>query len=321
MNYKQFNAKRCATVAALLCATVGAQAQSNVAVYGLIDLAVVKESGSSARVDRGYMNWLGFTGSEDLGGGNAATFNLMTRFLANNGSNESSTFWHGETTVGLKNQALGAVRLGRGLTPMFASKYQFEPWGDSWMTGSLGKYQATGRYFANPVACLSDCPGFGRLNGAVFYDSPAWNGFSVHLASQVSKEPGTSRRGTGVTLSYAQGRAKAMLSWEQNTTNATAIFAAGSYDFGAAVVMGSVGQSHQDGTPNQTSVVLGAVAPVQGGLSFRAGYGRNTDTHDDKLSAGPQYALSKRTQLYADVYHERGSAKMNGFALGMQHSF
>lgn len=112
-----------------------------------------------------------------------------------------------------------------------------------------------------------------------------------------------------------------MLSWEQNTTDATAIFAAGSYDFGTAVVMGSIGQSHQEGAPNQTSLVLGAVAPVQGGLSLRAGYGRNTDTHDDKLSVGPQYALSKRTQLYADLYHERGSAKTNGVAMGMQHSF
>lgn len=321
MNTKYFNAKRGAALAVLLGAAVGAQAQSNTTVYGLIDLAVIKESGSSARVDRGYLNWLGFTGSEDLGGGNAATFNLMTRFLTNNGSNESNTFWHGEATVGLKSQALGAMRLGRGLTPMFASKYQFEPWGDSWMTGSLGKYQATGRYFANPVACVSDCPGFARLNGAVFYDSPTWDGFSVHLASQLSKEPGTSRRGTGLTLSYAQGRAKAMLSWEQNTTDATAIFAAGSYDFGTAVVMGSIGQSHQEGAPNQTSLVLGAVAPVQGGLSLRAGYGRNTDTHDDKLSVGPQYALSKRTQLYADLYHERGSAKTNGVAMGMQHSF
>lgn len=298
-----------------------ASAQSAVSIYGNINLALVKETHQPSKLDRGYLNWLGFTGSEDLGGGTYATFNLLTRFLADTGQNESSSFWHGESTVGLKNASLGQVRLGRSVTPMWANKYQFEPWGDGWMTGSLGKYQATARYMADPANCVSDCPGFARWNNGIFYDSPSFGGLEVHLGGQVETSPGASGRGSGVSLNYASGALKAMLAWEQNTSSAKALYLGASYDFGSAVVMGSVGQSKVPGAADETAALIAATFSLDGINSLRTGYGRNLDTKDSKVSLGAIHHLSKRTQIYADVYREKTASSVNGFALGMQHSF
>lgn len=296
-------------------------AQSNVTVYGLIDLAITKQSDGVTKLDRGYLNWLGFRGNEDLGSGNSATFNLMTRFNADTGAQESQTFWHGESTVGLKNNSLGEVRLGRALTPMWALKYQYEPWGDSWMTGSVGAYQATSRYITNPAACVSDCPGFARLNNGVFYDSPNINGFDVHVGLQMETEPNAQRKASGLSTNYANGPFTAMLSWETNTANMSAVFLGASYDFGAIKAMGSVGQSKVENGDKQNSYVLAATAPLGASNAFRAGYGKNSDTGDHKMSLGLQHFFSKRTQVYADVYNEKTVNDVTGYAVGIQHAF
>jgi predicted porin len=298
-----------------------AYAESTVSIYGLIDIAVSKESGQGSSVHRGYPNWLGFTGQEDLGDGLSATMNLMTRFVPNSGAAESNTFWHGESTVGLKSASLGHIRFGRALTPLWGLKYQFEPWGDSWFNGSLGQYQTTSRFITNPAGCVSDCPGFARLNKGVFYDSPTFGGFDAHVATQIEREVGAARRGFGASLNYASGPLGGMLSYERNTADATALFMGMSYDFGAAVVMGSIGQSQQTGTPNQTSMVLGTTAPFGGNNAIRAGLGRDFKTGDDKFSVGAQHFFSKRTQVYADIYREKTASNVNGVALGMRHSF
>ncbi|MFY9478103.1 MAG: porin [Aquabacterium sp.] len=298
-------------------------AQSNVTVYGLIDLAVVKESKRPTALDRGYLNWLGVMGSEDLGGGLSATFNLMTRFNTDTGSNESSTFWHGESTVGLKSATLGHLRLGRAITPLWGLKYQFDPWGDSWFVGSLGKYQTTGRFFTNPTSCMTaaECPGFARLNNAVFYDSPTFSGFDFHLTTQLEVEPGAARKGSGASINYASGPIKAMVSWERNTADMTALYLGGSYDFGAAVVMGSLGQSKQDNVSTEKSYMVAVRVPLPSSNAFRAGYGRNTSTKDNKISLGLQHFFSKRTHVYVDLYRERIDYTLNGYAVGIQHSF
>ena len=59
----------------------GAAAQSNVAIYGIVDMALVRESGGTAdttKLTSGVAagSRIGFKGSEDLGGGMAAIFLL-----------------------------------------------------------------------------------------------------------------------------------------------------------------------------------------------------------------------------------------------------
>lgn len=296
-------------------------AQSNVTIYGLLNLGVVKESKTPTRVDRGYLNWLGFTGSEDLGNGLSATFNLMTRFAPNTGAQESSVFWHGESTVGLKSTTFGTLRLGRGLTPLFAYKYQFEPWGDSWLMGSVGKYQSGGRFFSNPPACLSDCPGFARLNNGVFYDSPGMGGFRFSVASQAQIETNAQKRGLGFSVNYADGPISAMLAGENNTVHDKAAFFAAKYDFGTAALMGSYNENSVPNTPKERNFIIAGTYVIGGPNSLRAAVGKNTTLGDHKVSGGYVYTFSKRTLVYGDVYREKTATAINGLAFGMQHSF
>lgn len=72
---------RTSAVASLIAAGFAAQAQtSHVTLYGYLDLGLVKESHTSTQLGRGYNNWLGFKGTEDLGGDLSVLFNVQMRF-------------------------------------------------------------------------------------------------------------------------------------------------------------------------------------------------------------------------------------------------
>ena len=63
-----------------------AQAQSAVTVYGKLDLGLQKETGTATKVDFNHQSRLGFKGTEDLGGGLNAIFQIETRFNADTGT-------------------------------------------------------------------------------------------------------------------------------------------------------------------------------------------------------------------------------------------
>jgi predicted porin len=70
------------------CCAAPALAQSNVTIYGIADAGLMKQSGETLRVVSGIADGsrLGFKGSEDLGGGFKAIFNLEARVELDNGS-------------------------------------------------------------------------------------------------------------------------------------------------------------------------------------------------------------------------------------------
>ncbi len=57
--------------------------------------------------------------------------------------------------------------------------------------------------------------------------------------------------------------------------------------------------------------------------TIRAGYGRvNKEFKANKATIGYLHSLSKRTNLYADLYREKTQIDTyNGVALGMNHTF
>ena len=58
-------------------------------------------------------NRIGFTGTEDLGSGLAATFQLERRFNLNDGTSATDLDWEGAANVGLASEKWGKVRMGR----------------------------------------------------------------------------------------------------------------------------------------------------------------------------------------------------------------
>ena len=74
------------TFAILAAAAGAAAAQSSVTVYGKVDLGLRKAVGASnSEMASGSDGRLGFKGTEDLGGGNRAFFDLQHRFFRRQG--------------------------------------------------------------------------------------------------------------------------------------------------------------------------------------------------------------------------------------------
>lgn len=296
-------------------------AQSNAVIYGNLDLGIAKESGTGTRMDRGYNNWIGFKGQEDLGGGLSALFNIQARFNPDTGQQERPhTFWQGESTVGLRSDAAGMLRLGRALSPLWHNVWAFEPWLNSGFNASLSAYQ-TGSYSSDGVndAALGFA-NFSRISNGVFYTSPDLGGFTVDAAAEVERAANARRRTMGTSVGYANGPLAAMLAVERNARNDRIAFVGASYRFGAATVMGSYARNRlADAGLERTYVLAGTYA--LGADRVRVGYGSNHASDNRKLSAGYVHALSKRTNLYADLYRERSAGNRNGVAAGISHTF
>lgn len=316
-----------AVIAALAAAAAGyASAQSNVTIYGNIDLGLVKESGTSTRLDRGDFNRLGFKGTEDLGGGLNALFNVQMRFNPDTGAQEKPTLFQGETTVGLASNSLGKLRIGRALTPFWAAKWAFEPWWDTQFMGSVGAYQ-NGSYSSDPTNALGFA-NFSRIPNGVFYDSPNFGGFNFRVASEVEKAAGATARTMSFATNYSNGPLAAAISYEKNNLKDDILFLGASYQLSALTLMGSYGRVQLLGAPKKENNYTLAAAYALGADTVRAGYGRTNDvggttlgTSQNKISVGYNHPLSKRTNVYADLYREKIATSMNGVALGMNHSF
>ncbi|CAN7609726.1 porin [Variovorax sp. LjRoot290] len=163
--------KSLVALAALAVAGV-ASAQSSVTLFGVVDAAISGYSNKSENVgfptlanpffvdsikasrtaltNSGYnSSRIGFRGTEDLGGGLAASFWLEAPISNDDGQTGISTFRR-RSTVSLSG-GFGEVRLGRDYTPTFWNDTVFDPFG----TNGVG---------TNLVSTANDA--FGTFNGA-----------------------------------------------------------------------------------------------------------------------------------------------------------
>ncbi|WP_176256930.1 porin [Derxia lacustris] len=161
-------------------AQAGAQT-SNVTLYGVADVQVddVRVSGTTAapfasrsiaRVTSSS-SLLGFRGSEDLGDGLSAIFQLESGLQFDTGAQTSSSaLWGRDTYVGLRG-GFGQLRVGRLSGPyrVAEGRFDFNPGatGTAFNAALLSFFGAT----------ATDL-GFGnRLSNAVFYETPKVGGF------------------------------------------------------------------------------------------------------------------------------------------------
>lgn len=122
------------------CASCSVASAQTLTVYGVADAAVevVSAAGATAgsAFDRrrteqlGSDSYLGFRGSEPLGGGTSAVFQLEGDLFLDTGGFDGFTR---DTFVGLENQRRGYLRLGRNTPPMRALGESFDltPGGDT----------------------------------------------------------------------------------------------------------------------------------------------------------------------------------------------
>ncbi|ARU32638.1 hypothetical protein CAP31_13730 [Sulfuriferula sp. AH1] len=176
-------------------------ATSNVDVYGLMSVGVdsvtnnnAAAGDSSKRVGRvsDYASRIGFKGTEDLGNGLAATWQIEQAVAADGGT--GSTFGGGglrNTFVGLKSNDLGEVRVGRHDTPYKMATGSLDPFADT-----LGDYNnIVGAYSATSVgAAANNASSYfdQRISNTVVYLTPNFSGFSAAGSYVFGAETATS---------------------------------------------------------------------------------------------------------------------------------
>ena len=151
-----------------------AQAQTSIQLTGSVDVAVEslnKDANSSGKSDLQINDgiWsgskVGIVGSEELGNGLKAIFNLEYEANADNGRlADSDRFWSGQSWVGL-NGGFGTVKLGRQDSPIKGAIEAGDATGQSWY------------YNSEDLAGIVD-----KVDNAISYATPSMGGLTLAVA-------------------------------------------------------------------------------------------------------------------------------------------
>lgn len=301
------------------------QAQ-NVSISGYFDIGVYRNFDKVLNVGPIQRTSLTFSGSEDLGGGNKAMFRLQTRFEPDTGELEKTgkPFFHGEATVGLAGR-YGTVRFGRALTAMWSQDWNFDPWYNFNRIASPA-WQFWHYLIPTDRTSNSGNPEYGRLNSGIFYDSPDFNGFTLHLSGSPERtsSPGNGRS-RSAALVYSKDGWGGMLAAERNGSGDRAVFSAAKATFGKLQLNGAYEESEMAGTDLKAKVfTLGGTYSI-GASALKLGYGhlKLSGADTDFYGAGAEYNLSKRTMAYFSAGHYRPEVGANStaYGVGIAHSF
>lgn len=318
-----FKRMQAALFAALSLAGAGvAQAQSNVAISGSLDIGFYRGTDSKLNIGTIQRSHLQFAGTEDLGGGLTATFRLRQRFDLDTGALEgpsSKPFWHGESTVGLKG-SFGSVRLGRAVDAIQSQDWAFDPWGNYSRIASPAWDLWHWNYSADPHG-----GGSGRVANAIFYDSPNMGGAEFHLSISPEKGAGDLNRTTAASVVYSKGPVKALLGVGKNSAGATDRMLGLRGKINDLSLMGAYNVSKTLAGSTAKVTTLGAEYALDS-IKLKAGLGQvDVDGVKRKKvsSLGASYALSKRTRTYVDIASKRnhGSGSQSTYGVGLTHNF
>ena len=177
-------------------------------LYGLLDASAGQFQNAGGlkikRLDSGNLatSYIGFKGSEDLGGGLKANFSLESFLLLDTGGQSRvpgvDAFWARNAFVGFSG-GFGAVRLGRTAPPLFVSTLLFNALGDS-----FGHSPSIRQYYNAPYG--TPLVGDSGWNNAIAYYTPSLGGLSAHLMVSAGEGAATSKgHNVGANLLYFGG--------------------------------------------------------------------------------------------------------------------
>lgn len=358
------NRRRLSALAAgAALSAAGAQAQTSGQFFGVIDAfagqkQLASASGAKATVvDSGGMTtsqW-GWRGTEDLGGGLAAVFEMSGFVRADSGEPgrfAGDAFFSRTTFVGLQG-SWGSLRLGRITTPNFISTIRLNPFGDSTTFGPVLLHTYVG---GQPLDAAINSGGPAGIsdsahNNAIAYATPNMAGFTGAVSislGEVAGDSGANRR-VGYSLTYGSGPLSVSLSGEQVDQPALppapvvpaanqkreqdTIQLGASYDFRVVKLFAQHGRTDvalpAGASRAFKTTQLGAAVPVGAGrILLSAAQTRKAETAVASVrrttwALAYDYDLSKRTDLYAVVMRDAVTNLQSGttFAVGVRHRF
>jgi len=342
--------KKSLIVLASLAAFAGAaSAQSNVTLFGIVDLSInqIKNGSTTTKSMQNNQlssNRLGFRGEEDLGGGLKAGFWLEAPMTNDNGNAAALNFTR-RSTISLMG-SFGEIRAGRDYNPQF--------W--NLVFGDVNGANGIGQGF-NLVSTLgSGATTAARSNSAVYYFLPGGlGGLTGHFGiSDETAAVGAARSGnkhTSARFTYTQGPAQLGIAFGRTDVAKKAGYTAdtfgmfnmmANYDFGAAKIYSWYSRNTFD-PAKQTAYEVSAGVPMGAG-EFRVSMGKQETTGDATqngsstlFGTGYVHNLSKRTMIYGGYARINNSGKSgvkiistdgsavnttsSGFNVGLRHAF
>lgn len=272
-------------------------------LYGVVDAGITKGADSKTTFTGGGINGtsrLGVKGTEDLGGGLSAVFQIETGL--NSGKEAASSLGDRGAFVGLAG-AFGTVTLGSSvLSPSFYARAATDP-------------STTNNYGIAKFA------GATRLDNSINYTSPNFAGFTVRASMVQKDDNGTAGKGvTDISVSYVNGPLTVGASSSDNGIDSGSYVGA-AYDLGMAkLFVNSVDVAQTtaaaSGTEKYTS--YGVSAPF-GAVTLQADLRSRKDADADTYVVSAQYALSKRTSLTA--YTAKTEGAKSAIGAGVRHNF
>lgn len=353
--------KKSLVAIAVLAASTGALAQSTVTIYGRLDLGmasnknttnidpITKVAGPTSLVSKSFSlagaqdkrtgSRLGVRGTEDLGGGLKASFNIET-----NVDPDSSAQTFGNTRLANLNLEGGFGTLTIGTFDNALDDVR----GYSASTGSV----AGGDFLSNNTGAAIG----GRSENSLGYRSPAFDGFYVRASILNQKTaPGLKKTGFIAAAGYDNGPLSALVGFgnSKEVTSPTAATNDGkvrdfgfgmSYDLGVAVPYFQFEQVKKSDItgPGYLKVrafevgskfPLGAFTPYVTLSSGKSSVQLGASGKVRGYQIGSTYDISKRTYAYAAFGRDKttqpgavapaptGFSNNTGYALGLVHSF
>lgn len=353
---------------AVLAASGAAMAQATVTLYGIVDVnvqsakrATVDSTGTGVagvtqtKLESGGQNgsrW-GLKGSEDLGGGLKAVFDLQNGFAVDTGaSGQGGLLFGRHAFVGLSN-SVGTLTFGRHDTP----------WDDMFggiLASGTNVFAATNgpgldaagavalragvvnadyvkalKSFASNVGAWTGYNS--RANNSIKFTSANFSGFTVSALYALG-EDATAAFGATHTTSlagqYANGPITAVLAYQDEvlTTNPSSIslkniLAGGAYNFGKFKLSAAFNEAKVTDAPKQKEYAFGVSVPMNA-LTLRAQVAQSNGDFLGKSTGydlEALYDLSKRTTLYTsyvNTKHELANDEHSSmFAMGLRHKF
>lgn len=327
-----------ALAAAGMFAPAAFAATANVDVYGIVSMAIEDTDASGvdvAVVDR--VSRIGFKGSEDLGNGLKAIWQIEQQISATGNTcvggtltcsypsslNSAGAFGGAtlrNTFVGLAGD-FGVFVMGRHDTPYKLGTGSLDIFADT-----LGDYNGV----AGGVDLVDSVQDY-RSPQAIAYISPTWSGFHFAVATVATNTVGNLDNGDSfdafsATAVYVNG--PLFLSGSYQTVelvDSTAWKLGAGYTFGDL----KVGAIYENVDYNailsgERDSWLVNAAYTMGPVVLKAEYGQVDygSTDADAWVVGVDYNLSKRTTAYALYANsDNGSSDVSGWALGLKHSF
>lgn len=331
---------------AALAATGAVFAQSTVTLSGTVDVGIEKRfSGDPTKMTSsrsGTSNWT-LAGTEDLGGGLKAVFQISTAFNADDGTTAGNVLGNNGMFVGLTGD-FGTLRAGRPVNTLYGNALLANG------TKGVSLHDANTVLGGNSTATAKT----GGASSSVYvpnalqYHSPRFGGVQVQLEWAPSEQSiGTAgtppvttsakNDGLGLAIRYDGGPISASLTSYKGASAAGATAEnkavtqiAAAYDFGVAKAFFTYRDQGGLTSDADTSYALGVTAPVGPG-SLYASYNVNEQVGTDgrTVIAGYKYSLSKRTTAYVNIANRNSAwltaavknSSTSGFGFGLQHNF